>query len=45
MSLFRVYIATSLDGYITTPDGGVAWLEAFPMEEFDFAGLGLRHES
>jgi dihydrofolate reductase len=25
-----VYIAVSLDGYIATPDGGVAWLERIP---------------
>ncbi len=26
----KVYIATSLDGYIAEPDGGIGFLEAFP---------------
>lgn len=34
--LFRVYIAVSLDGYIATPDGGVAWLEPFQAEDFGY---------
>lgn len=25
--------------YIAAPDGSVAWLEAYPMEEFDFMGF------
>lgn len=29
-----VYIATSLDGYIATPDGSVDWLK--PFESFDY---------
>lgn len=37
--LVRVYIAMSLDGYIALPDGSVTWLEAYPMEEFDFMGF------
>lgn len=35
-----VYIATSLDGYIATPDGGVEWLDEIPNpggEDFGFA--------
>jgi len=36
---FRVYIAVSLDGYIATPDGGVAWLDAYDSDAFDFAGF------
>ncbi len=39
MSQFRVYIAMSLDGYIAAPDGSVAWLEAFPVDEFDMGGF------
>lgn len=27
-----LYIATSVDGFIATDDGGVAWLEEFPTE-------------
>jgi dihydrofolate reductase len=41
---FRVYIATSLDGFIATPDGGVAWLERFEGQDFGYeafaAGIG-----
>jgi len=35
-----VYIATSLDGFIATPDGGVEWLDDVPnpnKEDFGFA--------
>ena len=35
----RVYIAMSLDGFIATPDGGVAWLERFNSDAFDFSGF------
>jgi dihydrofolate reductase len=39
-----LYIATSLDGYIATPDGGVEWLEGYEdalagFDEF-IAGIG-----
>jgi len=30
------YVATSLDGYIATPDGGVAWLSSFENSEEDY---------
>ncbi|WP_254271872.1 dihydrofolate reductase family protein [Haloarcula marina] len=28
-----LYVATSLDGYVATPDGGVAWLDEFDTSE------------
>lgn len=34
--LFRVYIAVSVDGYIATPDGGVAWLDGFAAEDYGY---------
>ncbi len=36
MSLFHVYIATSLDGFVADREGGVGWLDAFQPEKFDF---------
>lgn len=33
---FRVYIATSLYGYVATPDGGVEWLEPFQDEDYGY---------
>jgi dihydrofolate reductase len=33
---FRLYIAVSIDGFIATPDGGVAWLDDYPAEDFGF---------
>lgn len=35
MSKVRLYIATSLDGYIADRDGGVGWLDAFPPSGAD----------
>ena len=32
-----VYIATSLDGFIATGDGGLDWLEKIPNPEHGFA--------
>ena len=32
----RLYLAISLDGFIASSDGGVAWLEKFPAEAFGF---------
>jgi dihydrofolate reductase len=36
MTTFRLYIAMSADGYIATPDGGVAWLEPFQQHDFGY---------
>ena len=33
---FHAYIATSVGGYVATPDGGVAWLESFNDEGYDY---------
>ena len=35
----RVYIAASLDGYIADADGGVGFLDTFPMPENDDMGF------
>jgi dihydrofolate reductase len=39
MTLFRASIATSLDGYIATCDGGVGWLDPYFSPEIDFKGF------
>ena len=39
MSLLRVYIAVSLDGYIADEDGGVAWLDPYFSPEIDFTAF------
>ncbi|HLQ38634.1 MAG TPA: dihydrofolate reductase family protein [Planctomycetota bacterium] len=39
MTLLRAALATSLDGYIATKDGGVDWLNPFFSKEIDFAGF------
>jgi dihydrofolate reductase len=36
---FRVYIAMSLDGFIATPDGSVAWLDPFEGADFGYAAF------
>jgi dihydrofolate reductase len=36
MTTFRLYIAVSADGYIATPDGGVAWLDPFQQHDFGY---------
>lgn len=36
MSKVILYIATSLDGYIATPDGGIGWLMEFDSEAEDY---------
>ena len=33
---FRAYIATSLDGYVATPDGGVEWLDPFNDRDYGY---------
>ena len=35
-----VYIATSLDGFIATPDGGVGWLDEIPNPDQSDFGYG-----
>ena len=34
--LFRYYVAASLDGFIATADGGVAWLDPFNEADFGY---------
>ncbi len=36
MRKLKLYIATSLDGYIATEDGGVEWLDAYQSDEEDY---------
>jgi dihydrofolate reductase len=36
MSLIRVYIAQSLDGYIERPNGGIDWLRPFDSVEYGY---------
>jgi dihydrofolate reductase len=33
---FRAYIAASVDGFVATPDGGIAWLEQFNGEAYGY---------
>lgn len=33
---FRAYIAMSVDGYVATEDGGVAWLDAFQAADYGY---------
>jgi dihydrofolate reductase len=41
MSEIVYYVATSLDGYIATPDGGIAWLAPFEAtgEDYGYAAF------
>ena len=34
--LLRLYIAASLDGFISTSDGGVSWLEPYQSPELGY---------
>ena len=36
MGKVLLYIAISLDGFIATPDGGVAWLDGFNLPDEDY---------
>ena len=36
MRQLKLYIATSLDGYIATADGSVEWLDAYQSDEEDY---------
>ena len=36
MRPLKLYIATSLDGYIATADGSVEWLDAYQSDEEDY---------
>jgi len=36
MARIHLYVAASLDGYIATPDGGVAWLEPFNGHDYGY---------
>ena len=36
MRQLRLYIATSLDGYITTADSSVEWLDVYQSDEEDY---------
>ena len=36
MTPLKLYIATSLDGYIATADGSVEWLDAYQSDEEDY---------
>ncbi|TAN68423.1 MAG: dihydrofolate reductase [Magnetospirillum sp.] len=36
MAGFRAYIAASLDGYISSPDGSIAWLKPFDSQDYGF---------
>ncbi|PIE17409.1 MAG: hypothetical protein CSA66_05890 [Proteobacteria bacterium] len=35
--IFKVYIATSVDGFVATDDGGVGWLDAFAGDDHGYA--------
>ncbi|MHB8873830.1 MAG: dihydrofolate reductase family protein [Myxococcaceae bacterium] len=41
MGLLRGYIASSVDGFIATPDGGVGWLDPYNEEDFGYADFDL----
>lgn len=36
MSQIVLYLAASLDGYIATPDGGIAWLDRFNTVDYGY---------
>ncbi len=36
MASIRGFIAASLDGHITTLDGGIAWLKPFEKSDFGY---------
>lgn len=39
VATIRFYVATSLDGFIATPDGGVDWLTPFDDQDFGYAAF------
>jgi len=39
MARLRLYIAASVDGFVATPDGSVAWLEPFQAHDYGYAAF------
>lgn len=45
MRKIKLYIAVSLDGYITTSDGGVEWLNLFQISDSEDYGYKELYQS